>query len=142
MREVQNNKIVEKTWRLRLSDVAWRFKRRGWSETEAEVLSSKDHRKNWYLPNNLIDNQPSLDGWLVAFRYFVDKNPYDGVLFTRNELKEGEKFTIRYNPAHPDQNDSLAAKLDWLSNSMLWTYFYRTVLLIVASALASVFVPH
>jgi len=75
----------------------------------------------------------------VVFRYFVNERPYDGVLVSRDELKKGEKFTIRYNPAHPDQNNSLETKLEWMSDTALWTYFYLLAALIVASALAGAF---
>jgi hypothetical protein len=139
MRELRNNelKIAGKAWRLRLPDAAQRFTQSGWLETEAEVLSCKDGRRQLF--NNLIDGQESLDGWLVAFRYLVDGRSYDGVHVSSSEWQVGEKFPIRYNPAHPDQNDSLTTKLDALNDSVLWAYFIFLVLLLTALAVGGRF---
>ena len=125
---------LRKPVRASLIDTIRRLTRRGWSEADAEVLSCKDCRERWYSPSNLKDGQ-SLRGWLVTFQYSASGRQYQGLLVSDEELIEGEKFAIQYNPARPDQNDSISIKLDWLSRRMVTAYLLMFFGLLVTLAI-------
>jgi hypothetical protein len=121
-------------------DVVGRFVQRGWQETEAEVLSCREVGPRVY--GGAWKGDLPLNGYATAFRYIVDGRTYDGILLSRSELREGDRFNIRYNPARPDQNNSLATKLDSVNDSALWAYLFLLILLLAALAVAGVLIRH
>ena len=63
--------------------------RNGWMQTEATAYSTD-------IPNPRY-------GPRTTFSYTVDGHYYSGEM--PGALKEGEKFTILYSPANPEEND-------------------------------------
>jgi hypothetical protein len=81
-----------------------------WAETEAEVTDCTFARFKAYIDGAGIDDD--LAHYAVGFSYRVDGIQYKGVLSSPVEVQPGDTFSIRYNPAHPEQNNSIASELD------------------------------
>ena len=102
-------------------DTIGRFTQRGWCETEAAVVSCTAIRHRFSY--NTGRSQPlTLGAWAIDFTYVVGGKPYDGILSANDEVQPGDKFTIRYNPDCPDENDTLASKWDSLDGPILVIY--------------------
>lgn len=69
-----------------------------WPETTAEVQICHYHPS----PERLGD--PPYYG--VNFTYTVDGKQYNGGLESEAAVQPGDKFSIRYNPTHPERNSS------------------------------------
>jgi hypothetical protein len=81
-----------------------------WAETEAEVTDCTFARLRAYVDGGGVEDQ--LAHYAVGFRYDVAGVTYKGVLSSPVEVQPQDTFSIRYNPAHPEQNNSIASELD------------------------------
>jgi hypothetical protein len=122
-------------WR---KDVVGRFTQRGWIETRAEVTSCKPLRTHYY------SNQAyaSLGGWAVTFNYYVDGKTYDGIAVSPDELQEHDTFTIRYNPARPDENNSPDSEFGWFDGTVMWAYDIFLFVLVLGLVIAGIGLRH
>lgn len=100
-------------------DTIGRFTQRGWCETEAAVVSCSAIRQRFYTSREVPF---SFGRWVISFTYIVGEKSYDGILSANDEVRPGDKFTIRYNPDCPDENDTLASKWDSLDGPILVIY--------------------
>jgi hypothetical protein len=109
----------------------------GWLETEAEVTSCK----SFHHPGNLRSgSSPGFYG--VCFTYKVDGISHEGATDSPVEMQRGDKFSIRYNPEHPEQNNSLESECErpWFQD---WLYVsYAVVLGLLLCALVSRYLLH
>jgi len=91
-----------------------------WSEVEAEVTSC-----------GLV--RPSAGGrggggrlgfYAVVFTYTVNGISYEGATNSPVEMRRHEKFAIRYNPEHPEENNSLESECErpWFRDYLYATY--------------------
>ncbi|MFZ0745872.1 MAG: hypothetical protein WAM85_15795 [Terracidiphilus sp.] len=114
-----------RNWR---ADLLGRFMQKGWLETEAEAICSRPiGHKYKYISRNA---QPTLSGWAVNFTYDVDGKSFDGIAISRAKMNIHNKFIIRYNPAHPEENNTLATKLDWIDGFVTGAYDLFLVVLL------------
>lgn len=106
-----------------------RFTQHDWLQTEAEVTSCKPARKRYYYSRY---SSPTLDGWAVGFCYLVKGKSYDGILLSKEEVKEQGRFMIRYNPERPDENNTLESKLDLVDGFVIGAYDIFIALILAA----------
>jgi len=118
-------------------DLVGRFTQRGWLETEAEVTSCKAVPAR-YSGYSWPSRGSCLSGWAVGFTYVVNGRSFDGILMARDEVERHKKFTIRYNPARPDENDTLATKLDWIDGAVIGVYDVLLAVLLGALIVAGI----
>lgn len=117
-------------------DALGRFTQRGWLQTEAEVTSCKPARRRYYFSRYPA---PRLDGWAVAFSYVVDGKTYDGLLLSKEEVKEHGRFIIRYNPHCPVENNTLETKLDLIDGFVIGAYDIFLVLFLLSLVVVGFF---
>ena len=98
----------------------------GWPETEAEVISCT------YVPGRGARGGGELAHYVVGFAYKVNGTIYRDNTPSLVEVQPHDKFSIRYNPDHPDQNHSLFSVCDrpWFKD-----YMYLVGALILGLAL-------
>jgi hypothetical protein len=78
----------------------------GWPETKAEVTSCK------FVRAMSIRSSVSPAYFAVGFSYKVDGISYQGVTTSSVAVECHDKFALRYNPEHPDQNNSIGSVCD------------------------------
>jgi hypothetical protein len=61
-----------------------------------------------YLPNR-VDGWEITGGYAVTFSYAVGGMSYKGLTKSSFEVRENDTFPIRYNPRHPEENNSLGS---------------------------------
>jgi hypothetical protein len=106
--------------------------RRGWVEANAEVVACS-------TPVSWRYNAPRMGGegsirplpYVVTFRYEVKGKSYEGIINSPDKIKRGDTFTIRYDPRHPETNNTFDSQTDW-------TYTYTTIFSVVMLLLMSV----
>lgn len=92
--------------------------RTNWKETEATVFTCgvQDHAASGkvYVPGT----GPS--DYLITFSYEIDGEWYSGEFNSNTPRERGEKFTLRYDPRHPENNDvSLTDRQNLWTNIMI-----------------------
>lgn len=95
----------------------------GWPEVEAEVTSCRIVRRSGTYRLDV-----SVPFYAVCFSYTVDGITYEGVTNSPVEVEPRDKFAIRYNPANPEENNSLESELDrpWFKE---YTYLFAALLI-------------
>jgi hypothetical protein len=93
--------------------------KRGWIEVEAEVQDCTAIRTS----HSARSTQPRWGGYTVAFNYKIDGETYDGVTNTLDEVQPGDRFLIRCNPQHPQENNTFDSETNWVTalSGILWT---------------------
>ena len=89
-----------------------------WPEVEAEVTDCTFVRFKSYLDVYGVEDQ--LAHYAVGFRYEVNGIAHTGVLSSPVKVEPQDRFFVRYDPEHPEQNNSLASELDshWFNDYM------------------------
>lgn len=122
-------------FRIWRNELFGRFTNKGWVETEAEVTFCTARKDRFpFRPNS----QPVRLGWGVGFQYSVGGKRFEGEQFSRDRIEIGDRFHIRYNPAHPDQNNSLSSMLDWIDGSIIGAYDVFVVLVLLGLVAAGI----
>lgn len=95
----------------------------GWPEAEAEVTSCRIVRRSGTYRLDV-----SVPFYAVGFSYAVNGVTYTDDTNSPVEVQPGDKFSIRYNPEHPEENNSLASECDrpWFRD---YTYLTAAVLI-------------
>jgi hypothetical protein len=95
-----------------------------WPEVEAEVRDCRFVRA--IRGSGASVGQSAY--YAVGFTYQVNGITYQGVLSSPVEVQTHDKFSIRYNPEHPEENNSLASKCEsgWLK---YYTYIFAALLI-------------
>lgn len=116
-------------------DVIGRFTQRGWSEMQAEVVTCKPIKHRWGYSDSR-DAWSPLAGWMVTFKYDVGGKTYDGILVSRAEAQKHDHFLIRFNPAHPEQNNTFDSEFEWFDGFAIAAYDLFLVLIVVCLSAA------
>jgi hypothetical protein len=97
-----------------------------WLETEAEVTDCTYAPFRAYLDGTGVEDQ--IAHYVVGFTYQVNGTSYNGVLSSPVEVQPQDKFSIRYNPAKPEENNSLESELDrpWFKD---YSYLFAALLI-------------
>jgi hypothetical protein len=95
-----------------LAELTSHLTHHGWQTTDAEVLECRRVRMPRSYANPVLASgpQPILRGYVVTFSYAVDGRTYNGVLNSPVEVEPHDTFDLRYNPAQPDENNSLGSE--------------------------------
>lgn len=122
------------TLRAWWKDAIGRFRQGDWSETQAQVVSCTPVRSTYYGTSR--DGWAPTGGWAVNFAYTAAGKKFEGIFNSRNEVEMGDTFAIRYNPANPEENNTLDSELGWFNGYVLGLYDLFLVLLIASLAIA------
>ena len=79
-----------------------------WLEVEAEVCDCRFIRAT----SGSRSSVGEAAHYAVGFKYQVNGTTYQGVLSSPVEVQVHDKFFLRYNPDHPEENNSLASECD------------------------------
>lgn len=92
------------------------LRKRGWVETEAEVIDCIAAKSRIFHSSRAYDQTegPVVSGYVVTFTYEVDGNHYEATTISPEEFEVHSKIKILYNPRHPAQNDSFESETDWV----------------------------
>lgn len=90
-----------------LHELASRLTHLHWPSTEAEVTDCRAARNRVSLHSKI--EPPLLLGYIVGFSYSVNGKSYAGTLDSPVEVEAGDRFKLRYNPDHPNENNSLCS---------------------------------
>jgi hypothetical protein len=80
----------------------------GWLKVEAEVCDCRFIRARAGSRSSVGE----VAHYAVGFKYQVNGTSYQGVLSSPVEVQARDKFFLRYNPEHPEENNSLASECD------------------------------
>jgi hypothetical protein len=100
----------------------------GWHTAPAKVTACRPVRKYQYYTTH-YPSFPILTGYIVEFSYVVNGRTFTGVLDSPVEVQPGDTFDIRYNPANPQENNSLGSSGD--SGARIATLTTSILLLVV-----------
>ncbi|MFZ0302532.1 MAG: DUF3592 domain-containing protein [Terracidiphilus sp.] len=94
--------------RLWFNDLLGSFSHRGWKETDAQVeaCGAMDVLAGVYM---------SIGGYAVVLSYEVDGKRYEAEAVSSVKVEKGGTIKIRYNPRHPEQNNSIGSETNWTS---------------------------
>jgi hypothetical protein len=81
-----------------------------WTEVEAEITDCTYARFRAYVDGAGMEDQ--LAHYSVGFTYKVDGITYKGVLSSPVQVEPHDTFLLRYNPDHPEENNSIESELD------------------------------
>jgi hypothetical protein len=84
-------------------------RKRDWLEAEAEVVgcaSAESCTSYW-------DSEGPIPNYVVTFTYKVGGIDYEGMTISPVEVELKSRMTIRYNPRHPEQNNSFDSETGW-----------------------------
>jgi hypothetical protein len=97
-----------------------------WLETQAEVTDCTFVRQSYQIDGAGMDTD--LAHYAVGFTYVVNGTTYEGDLSSPVEVQPHDTFAIRYNPDHPEENNSPDSEFDrpWFKD---YTYLVAAVLL-------------
>jgi hypothetical protein len=114
---------------------------RGWVEGEAQVIACSTPVSRRYTTPRPDGEGSSRDlPYVVAFRYMVKGKSFEGTVNSPDEVQRGDTFPIRYDPRHPEKNNTFDSETNWtytytaiFSVAMLllmtvvfvWSYFFR-----------------
>ncbi len=102
-----------------------------WLEVEAEVCDCRFIRAT----RGSRATVGEAAHYAVGFKYEVNGTTYQGVLSSPVEVQVNDKFSLRYNPEHPEENNSLASECD---RSWLKYYIYIFAALVIGSIVYNV----
>jgi len=115
---------------------------RGWVEGNAEVIACSTPVSRRYTPyQNDTEGSFGLLPYVVTFRYEVKGKSYEGIINSPDEVQKGDRFIIRYDPRHPQKNNTFDSQTDWtytytkifsiamillMGFVFIWSYFIRS----------------
>lgn len=110
-------------------DLIGRISQRGWVEAEAEVTACKPVRNRY----RAVSRAPGgvMTGYAVTFTYAVNGKSYDGIVVCPDQVEKQDKFVIRYNPSHPEENNTFDSESDVLFPGLMKVYDVLLVLALV-----------
>jgi hypothetical protein len=76
-----------------------------------------------------------IGGYAVTFTYAVNGKTYDGIAISPDKFEENDTFVIRYNPDHPEENNSFESEFSWIDGFMS---YYAAFLFLAFLALVAV----
>ena len=100
-------------FRETLSEFASRLSHRGWKKIEAQVRDCTLVPPSTYPIE--VDSWRQIGGYAVSFTYEVDGKTYSGMFNSPVKVQEQDQFVIRYNPRHPEENNSLGSENSWVT---------------------------
>jgi hypothetical protein len=111
--------------RLWLNDLLSSFSHRGWLETDAKIEDCTATKPNFR--SYRAGASACIGGYVVGLTYEVDGKRYDAGAISQVKVEKGETIKIRYNPRHPDQNNSIISETSWASSAVR----VETILLVI-----------
>ena len=94
---------------------------RRWVEGEAEVLACSTPLSRRYASTRFeAEESIRVMPYVVIFRYMVNGKSYEGMLNSPDKVERGDTFTIRYDPRHPEKNNTFDSETHW-------TYTYSKI---------------
>ena len=112
-----------------LAQLLRKLRHSNWPETTAEVEICK-----YYSMEN-AENLGDAPFYAVETRYKVNGQTYESGFMSPVEVKKGDTFPIRYNPAHPERN-SAEPYGDWEK------YYDIVFVLIVVGGILAYYLTH
>ena len=110
-----------------------------WPEVEAEVCDCRFVRATRGSRASIGEAAY----YAVGFTYQVNGTTYQGVLNSPVGVQPHDKFSLRYNPEHPEENNSLASECErgWFK---YYTYIFAALLIgfVVFDVVRSLFFRH
>ena len=100
--------------RQRFSDLHGSFSHRGWLETDAQIedcTATKPHLRSWRGGASA-----PIGGYVVGLTYEVQGRRFEAEAISQVKVEKGETIKIRYNPRHPEQNNSILSETSWVSS--------------------------
>lgn len=124
-----------KKFRKSLDQAIRKFTHRGWTNADAQVRSCK-----LIHPSNRLqqrDGSMPIGGYAVTFTYAVNGKTYDGIAISPDKVEENDTFVIRYNPDHPEENNSFESEFRWIDGFMSYyaAFLFLAFLALVAGGL-------
>lgn len=111
---------------LWFSDLIGRLFHRGWIETDARIESCNKMEVQGGGGTAL----PGWGGYAVVLSYQVDERRYEAETISMYEAQVNNTIRIRYNPGHPEQNNSFGSETRWASPAVkIGTFLMVFVLL-------------
>ena len=97
---------------------------RDWVEVDAEVCDCTPIHRSVFstLRRSTI---AQFGGYAVCFIYVVQSRKYQGITNSPVELQEHDKFAIRYNPKHPEENNTFDSETSW---TVTYTIYFTIIL--------------
>jgi hypothetical protein len=97
-----------------------------WAEVEAEVTDCTYARFHAYIDGAGVEDQ--IAHYSVGFTYKVNGVDYNGALSSPVQVEPHDTFQLRYNPDHPEENNSIESELDrpWFRD---YTYIIGALIL-------------
>src|SRR5579863_8685909 len=92
--------------RLRFKDLLSSFTHRGWLETDARVEQCGAME---------VQDFGSIGGYAAVLSYEVDGKRYEAEVVSLVQVEKDDTIRIRYNPRHPEQNNSIGSETSWSS---------------------------
>jgi hypothetical protein len=125
------------TWR---KDAIGRFTQRGWSEAEAEVVSCHASRTvRLWAGEKYPAMTPTVGAWAVAFKYTANGKEYDGFSVSPVRVEKGDRFSLRYNPENPQENNTIDSETEPFNEGLFWVWDAFLLLVLLAFVAAGVF---
>jgi hypothetical protein len=84
---------------------------RGWTTVKAEVSDYSIIKRGYY--SRYSSGGGGLGGYAVGFTYRVEGKSYEGCHISPDKVESGERFDIRYNTQHPEQNNGFESETAW-----------------------------
>jgi hypothetical protein len=109
---------------------------RGWKETDARIEDCTimpthvHYGRSW-------DTQ-GIGGYAVGLSYVVDGKLFEAETISPVKVQIHETIKIRYNPAHPEQNNSFGSETNWAPTAV-WIEFVLVALLLLTLVVFGVF---
>lgn len=88
--------------------------KRGWVDVEAEVQDCSAIRHGGARVTRM-GIEPGISGYIVSFSYEVNGKTYDGSTLSKDEVQKGDKFVIRCDPQHPEENNTFDSETNWMT---------------------------
>lgn len=118
-----------------LHELASRLTHLHWPSTEAEVTDCRA-AKNRYWGSGRYSNERVRLGYIVGFAYSVEGKAYAGTLNSPVEVLQGDRFALRYNPDHPNENNSICSDNSPSSIFSKWISLVLGILIFLLAILA------
>jgi len=105
--------------------IGWLF-HRGWVEVEAEVRDCTPIHKGPFSTLSLYKSATAtFGGYVVGFTYVVQGKEYEGITNSTVEVQKHDKFAIRYNLKHPEENNTFDSETNWV---VTYTKYFTVIL--------------
>ena len=100
--------------REKIADLACSFSQRGWKETDARIEDCAAIKTHVNFGRRGVT--AGVGGFAVGLSYEVNGKRYEAEAVSPVKVENGEAIKIRYNPRHPEQNNSIVSEMSWATS--------------------------